>query len=170
MRHQRELWRQVQRAVAGETLGRPRLWTDVELDALKARVVRDSRARGVYVRAIVAGCQARGIEPPALDVLDPPRDIETRVHVRWYLLSRLMAYERMQSEVLPVENVEDAWRDHEEWMEAERAAGRQYRPPPQASFVQAYPDEFASLKAHVGAAPRYRQWRQQELADATDQS
>jgi hypothetical protein len=147
----------------------PPLWTDVELAALKARVVRDSRARGVYVRTILAGCQARGIEPPALDVLDPPRDIDIRVHVRWYLISLLMAYERAESEVLPVENVEDAWRDHERWMQSEAAAGRQYRPLPQARFVQAYPDEFASLKAHVGAAPRYRQWRQQERAGEADQ-
>jgi hypothetical protein len=101
-------------------------------------------------------------------VLDPPSDIDIRVHVRWYLISRLMSYERGESEVLPGENVEAAWRDHEEWMAAERAAGRQYRPLPQACFVQAYPDEFASLKAHVGAAPRYRQRRQQELADNAD--
>jgi hypothetical protein len=53
---------------------------------LKRPLVRDSRARRAYVRCITEGCKTRGIEPPPLEVLDPPSEIQLSLTVRWFLI------------------------------------------------------------------------------------
>jgi hypothetical protein len=103
MRSHRDLWKRAQRSLTGEALGRtvaglvlaevdrmdmgrPPVWTNSELEALKRPLVRDSRARCAYIQCITDGCQARGIEPPPLEVLDPPDEIQLSMSVRWFLL------------------------------------------------------------------------------------
>ena len=103
MRSHRDLRKRVQRSLTGDALGRTvaglvlaevdrldlgslPLWTDAELEALKRPLIRDSRAQRTYLRCITDGCKTRGIEPPPLEVLDPPSEMQLSLTLRWFLI------------------------------------------------------------------------------------
>ena len=53
---------------------------------MKRPLVRDGRAQRTYIRCITDGCKTRGIEPPPLEVLDPPSEIQLPLTLRWFLI------------------------------------------------------------------------------------
>jgi hypothetical protein len=154
MRSHRELWKRVQRALTGEELGRtvtglvlaeldrwatgsPALWSDSELERLKRPIVRDSRARRAYVRAITDGCKARGIEPPPLDELDPPSEPLLVVLMRVFLLDH-------QDTAVPASLPEQAYPAYAAWRATMHAPAMDL-----ATFTRHFLEQRRSLRWHL---------------------